>query len=281
VHITVRLNRVSGTDPPYDHNYLLGSAVYAKLRERSEDLAEVFHDSPRRAPYVLSEIHRVTGKPREAWFRVGTDKEAVRDILLESLAPGTNLRVGPTTFHVESLHEESPLARPGAYVTLSPILLRDPHTKSSLVSGSPGYLESLEMSANMQVWTFVSERQAVFVRGIEPQGVRKRTINETTVLAQKGRLLLEGDDQALGFLVNRGLGSSPALGFGMIVRMRDRATGSREPEREAPRRVKGVEGGVGRQGSRHPKATLAPTYCLPPASLHHAQGQTRGRGLDS
>jgi CRISPR-associated endoribonuclease Cas6 len=249
MHITVRLNRVSGTDPPYDHNYLLGSALYAKIQERSEDLAEVFHDSPRRAPYVLSEIHRVTGKPREAWFRVGTDSEAVRDILLESLAPGTHLRVGPTMFHVESLHEESPLARPGSYVTLSPILLRDPYTKRSLVSGSPGYLETLEMSANMQVWRFVSERQAVFVRGIDPQGVRKRTINERTVLAQKGRLLLEGDNQALDFLVNRGLGSSPALGFGMIVRMRDRGTGSREPERGAREGWREPSVDVGREGS--------------------------------
>ncbi|MEW5937356.1 MAG: CRISPR-associated endoribonuclease Cas6 [Candidatus Thermoplasmatota archaeon] len=225
MHLTFQLNRIEGKDPPYDHNFLLGSALYRKLQEASEEAATAAHDSPYRSPYVLSEIHRVRGKPREAWFRMGTTHESLVRAIGKALAPGTNVQVGPTLFQVTGILMEEPVARPGEYVTLSPILLRDEENGQSIVHDTPGtdYKQILEDAVNTQVKNYLKKEGTVKVIHFEPQAVRKRRIKDRTVLAQKGRMLLDGEEEQLRLLVNHGIGSSPALGFGMVVLNRAKA----------------------------------------------------------
>jgi len=217
VHVTVALRRTEGRDPPYDHNFLLGSAFYALLRNHSAEASSILHDSPSRSAYVLSEIHRVTGKTKEAWFRLGTSSEAVTKLAGKALSPGTDLTIGATRFQITGFSMEEPLVRPGEYVTLSPILLRDKKTDRCIVHDSPGYVETLQMAANLQVKNHLKREGTIQIHHFEPQAVRKRTIEKRTVLAQKGRFLAEGSEEDLSLIVNHGIGSSPALGFGMIV----------------------------------------------------------------
>jgi CRISPR-associated endoribonuclease Cas6 len=209
------LRRSSGRDASYDHNFHLGSAVYTLLREGGA--AEAIHDSPYRSEYVLSEIHRVTGKPTEAWFRAGSANETIIRVLSKALTPSLKLHVGGTEYLVTGQEIEEPVVRPGEFVTLSPILLRDRETGKSIVHDAPGYREILEAAMNKQVLNYMKTEGAVKAVHFEPQGVRKRTIKERTVLAQKGRMLLDGPEEQLRFLVNHGVGLSPALGFGMVV----------------------------------------------------------------
>lgn len=217
VHLTVGLTRKDGPDPPYDHNFLLGSAVLSLLRDHSPEASQAIHDSPHRTAYVLSEIHRVTGKAKEAWFRVGTSHERVANIVGKALVPGTELRINATTFRIADLAIEEPTVRPGEYVTLSPILLRDKETGQHLVHDSPGYVERLQAAANHQVKQYLKKEGTIRVLRFEPQAVRKRTIKGRTVLAQKGRMLLDGPEDELRLMVDHGIGMSPALGFGMVV----------------------------------------------------------------
>ncbi len=221
IHITVQLTKMEGPDPPYDHNFMLGSAVYSLLKEHAEDAADALHDSPYRSAYVLSEVHRVRGKPKEAWFRLGTSSDAVVKIAGRALTPSTHIRVGGTLFQITGLHIEEPVVRPGEYVTLSPILLKDRENGQSLVHDSPGYVESLASAINHQVRNYLKKEGTVKVVHFEPQAVRKRTIKERTVLAQKGRMILDGGEEELRLLVNHGIGLSPALGFGMVVGVND------------------------------------------------------------
>jgi len=208
---------LSGPNPAYDHNFMLGSAVYAMLKENSKEASDVFHDSPYRSPYVLSEIHGVTGKKGEFWFRLGTSSEAVARIAGKALTPATEISVGDSRFQVNGIVMEEPIVRPGEYVTLSPILLRDRETGQSIVHDTPDYKNILEEAINRQIKNHLKKEGTIKVVHFEPQAVRKRKIKERTVLAQKGRILLDGDDEQLSFLVNHGIGSSPALGFGMII----------------------------------------------------------------
>jgi len=217
VHITVQLRRTEGRDPPYDHNFLLGSAVYHLLQEHSDEVSDVLHDSPYRSAYVLSEIHRVTGKPNESWFRVGTSNEAVAKNIEKALVPGTQMNIGKTVFRITGILMEEPVVRPGEYVTLSPILLLDKKTGKSLVYDSNSYQKILEEGINAQIKNNLKTKGEVRLLHIEPQGVRRRTIRERIVLAQKARLLLDGPEDELRFLVNHGIGRSPSLGFGMVV----------------------------------------------------------------
>lgn len=217
MHLIVQLKRTEGPDPPYDHNFLLGSAVYHLLREHSIVASDSLHNSPYRTAYVLSEIHRVTGKPREAWFRVGTSSEAVARNIGKALTPGTNMNVGKTVFQITGLLNEEPIIRPGEFVTLSPILLIDKTTGQSLVQDANGYDRILEDAINTQIRNNLKTMGNVRVLHVEPQGVRRRTVKKRTVLAQKARLLLNGPEEELRFLVDHGVGRSPALGFGMIV----------------------------------------------------------------
>lgn len=217
MHVTVQLTRKEGPDPPYDHNFLLGSAVYQRLKKTSDKAADILHDSHERSAYVLSEIHRVSGKPKEAWFRMGTSNTAVVNLLVQAFAPGTELRIGKSRFRVREAHVEEPTVRPGQFVTLSPILLEDPGSHRSLVHDSEGYHASLQQAINAQIDNHLGEAGSVSVMQIVPQAVRKRTIDGGTFLAQKARLTLQGVPEHLSFLVNHGIGNSPALGFGMVV----------------------------------------------------------------
>jgi len=221
MHVTVRLQRTGGKDASYDHNFHLGSAVYTLLKENGDGAAEALHESHYRSAYVLSEIHRVGGKPGEAWFRVGTANETVLRIVSKALTPSIKLHVGGTEFMITGLQIEEPIVRPGEFVTLSPILLRDRETGKSIVHDTPGYKETLEAAMNSQVRNYMKVEGTVKVIHFEPQAVRKRTIKERTVLAQKGRMLLDGEEGQLRFLVNHGIGRSPALGFGMVVPSRE------------------------------------------------------------
>ena len=211
------MTKIDGSDPDYDHNFMLGSAVYNLLREHSEEASDILHDSPHRSPYVLSEIHGVKGKPGEWWFRLGTSSGAVAKIAGKALTPSTKLSIRETSFQVTGIVMEEPSALPGEYVTLSPILLRDKETRKSIVHDSPNYPETLENAINAQVKNHLKKEGTIKVVHFESQAVRKRKIKDRTVLAQKGRMLLDGDDEELSFIVNHGIGSSPALGFGMIV----------------------------------------------------------------
>lgn len=217
MHVAVKLTRTDGPDPPYDHNYLLGSLVYERLRKADSALSEDLHDGHGRSPYVLSEIHRVRGHPKEAWFRIGTSNNGLLNLLTGIFSPGTGLRVGPAEFNVQEMIVEEPEVRPGQFVTLSPVLLNDPDSHRSLVHDSAGYHGALQGAINAQIQNHLDETSSVSVTRITPQAVRKRTINGATHLAQKARINLQGTIEHLSFLVNHGIGSSPALGFGMVV----------------------------------------------------------------
>ena len=216
IHITVNLTKTDGQNPPYDHNFLLGSAVYDLLRRDSKEASAILHDAPGRSAYVLSEIHGVRGKKGEFWFRVGTSSEAVGRLVGKALTPSTGITVGPTSFQVTGLAIEEPVVRPGEFVTLSPILLRDENGKS-LVHDSEGYGERLEEAMNRQIMNNTGREGNVRLVHFEAQAVRKRKIRDRTFLAQKGRLLLDGPEEDLRFLVEHGIGRSPAMGFGMVV----------------------------------------------------------------
>ncbi len=217
MHLAIRLSREEGRDPPFDHGYLLGSIVYTRVEEVDPGLSREVHDGHGRSRHVISEIHRVRDHPAAAWFRVGTDDEDVAGAIAKALAPGTELALGETRFRVTSVEREEPVARPGEFATLSPILLIDKETSRSIVHDSPAYRDSLEAAINAQIRANTKSEGAVRVLHVEPQAVRKRTIKMRTVLAQKARLLLDGPEHELRFLVDRGIGRSPALGFGMVV----------------------------------------------------------------
>ncbi|MGQ0534616.1 MAG: CRISPR-associated endoribonuclease Cas6 [Methanobacteriota archaeon] len=217
MHLAVSMTRVEGPDAPYDHNYLLGSAVLAMIRDDSVEAADVLHDGHSRKPYVLSEIHRVPGKPTEAWFRIGTSHERVANIMAKAFAPTTTFAVGPSRFRVNGVETHETVARPGEYVTLSPILLRDRETDRCLVHDDANYRETVESAANHQVKQYLKREGTIRILQFEPQAVRKRTIRGKTVLAQKGRFLMDGAEDELRMLVDHGLGRSPAMGFGMVV----------------------------------------------------------------
>ena len=176
----------------------------------------VLHDAPGRSAYVLSEIHGVRGKKGEFWFRVGMSGEAVGRLVGKALTPSTEIMVGPTRFQVTGLSIEEPIIRPGEFVTLSPILLTDGEGQS-LVHDSEGYRDTLTEAMNRQIENNTGRGGNIRLLRFEPQAVRKRKIRERTFLAQKGRLLLDGPEEELKFLVDHGIGRSPALGFGMVV----------------------------------------------------------------
>jgi len=217
MHVTVRLQRTGGKAPSYDHNFHLGSAVYELMKKNVDGAAEALHESHYRSAYVLSEIHPVPGKPDEYWFRAGTANEAVLKVISKALSPSQKFPVGGTEVMVTGLQIEEPVIRPGEFVTLSPILLRDKESGKSIVHDTPGYKETLEAAINAQIKNYMKVDGTVEVIHFEPQAVRKRTIKEKTVLAQKGRMLLDGEEEQLRFLVDHGVGLSPALGFGMVV----------------------------------------------------------------
>lgn len=216
-HLTVHLVRIEGRDPPYDHNYLLGGAVYHQLNEFSAEAAKVLHDSTARTSYVLSEIYRVTGNTEEAWFRIGTGYEKVLEIAERAMTEGTTIRIGETVFRVMNVSIWNSPIPAGEFLTLSPILLKDTKTGLSIVYDSENYESVLGQAANSQIWNYLKKKGSVNIKHFENLGVRKRTIKGRTVLAQKGRFLLEGPEEELRFLVDYGVGLSPALGFGMVV----------------------------------------------------------------
>ena len=156
------------------------------------------------------------GKKGEFWFRVGTSSEAVGRLVGKALTPSTRIKVGESGFLVTGLTIEEPVVRPGEFVTLSPILLRDENGKS-LVHDSEGYRDLLIEAMNRQIENNTGREGTVKLVHFEPQAVRKRKIRDRTFLAQKGRLLLDGPEEDLRFLVEHGVGRSPAMGFGMVV----------------------------------------------------------------
>ncbi len=212
---------MSGPNPDYDHNFMLGSTVYRLLKEHSEEASNVLHDSPYRSLYVLSEIHGVKGKPGEWWFRIGTSSVAVARIIEKALAPSIELSIGRSHFQITEIMIEEPLSVPGEYITLSPILLRDNRGGQSIVSDSSDYARILERAINLQVENYLNKDGTIKVLEFESQGnskgIRKRRIKDRVVLAQKGRMLLNGDREQLKFLVDHGIGRTRALAFGMIV----------------------------------------------------------------
>jgi len=230
MHLSIQLTKLEGPNVPFDHNFMLGSAVYNLLRESNEEGSSVLHDSPHRSAYVLSEIHGVRGKKEEFWFRLGTSNNSVLNLLNKAMQPGLQMCLGPTTFQITELIVEEPLVSPGEFVTLSPILLRDRETGMSIVADHKDYQATLQAAINGQINNNLDDTATVSVVRITPQAVRKRTLAGRTYLAQKARIQLNGMVEHLRFLVNHGIGSSPSLGFGMIVR--DRNTPGPEPLEE-------------------------------------------------
>ena len=217
IHITVNLTKTDGRNPPYDHNFLLGSAVYDLLRRDSKEASTVLHDAPGRSAYVLSEIHGVRGKKGEFWFRVGTSSPGVIDLITKALKPGIIINIGETSFSINELRVDEPEVRPGQFITISPILLRDKETKQSIVCDSKDYHNVLQTAINAQIHNNLKETSTVSVMHVTPKGVRKRTISGRTYLSQKALINLNGSEKHLRFLVNHGIGRSPSLAFGMIV----------------------------------------------------------------
>lgn len=217
MHVSVQLTRTDGPDPPYDHNFKLGSAVYQRLQKTSDKAADALHDSHERSAYVVSEIHKVKGLDDEAWFRVGTSNQAVTNLLTQAFQPGEVLRVGPTSFEVRELQVDEPPARSGAFFTISPILLHEEASHRSIVHDSGDYHAILQRAINGQIQNHMDEPSSVSLRRVVPQAVRKRTIDGSTHLAQKAQLHLAGGEEHLRFLLNHGIGASPALGFGMVM----------------------------------------------------------------
>ncbi|MDA8055318.1 MAG: hypothetical protein M0Z77_06680 [Thermoplasmatales archaeon] len=216
-HFTVYLSNESKNTLPYDHNYLLGSAIYKLLKDMSEDAAKILHDAPYRTSYVISEIYRVSGKRGESWFRVGSGNGKVLELLEESMKLGTKIQIGSTVFEVHGIKKHSFSLRPGEYLTLSPILLRDRNTGLSIVHDHPNYVSILQSAINAEVNKYLKKEGSIQIHHFESQAVRKRKIGTRTVLAEKGRFLMSGSVDELKLLVDYGVGLSPALGFGMIV----------------------------------------------------------------
>ncbi|HEQ78813.1 MAG TPA: hypothetical protein ENN76_00945, partial [Euryarchaeota archaeon] len=219
MHLTVSLHNNDGLGPKYDHNFKLSGVVYSHLKKHNTEEAGAIHDSHKRSAFVLSEIHPVSKKTGESWFRMGTSSDYVLKMAGKAFAPSTKITVGAVEYQVTGLTIEEPVVRPGEFVTLSPILLKDKKTNQSIVHDTPGYKDTLEMAINAQIKNYMKVEGTVRVIHFEPQAVRNRTIKGRTVLAQKGRMLLDGEEEQLRFLVNHGIGRSPALGFGMVVRV--------------------------------------------------------------
>jgi len=187
------------------------------LRENSEEASKVLHDAPGRSPYVLSEIHGVRGKKGEFWFRVGTSSSRIIELITNALQPGKNIIIGETSFSINELRVDEPEVRPGQFITLSPILLRDRDTNQSIVCDSKDYHNVLQTAINAQIHNNLKETSTVSVMHVTPKGVRKRTISGRTYLSQKALINLNGSTKHLRFLMNHGIGRSPSLAFGMIV----------------------------------------------------------------
>ncbi|MEM4276984.1 MAG: CRISPR-associated endoribonuclease Cas6 [Thermoplasmata archaeon] len=215
-HLSVRLRITEGGDPPYDHNFLLGSAVYDVLK-RYPQLSSAIHASPRRTPYVLSEIYRVTGKNGEYWFRFGASNKNLIELTKKALEDQSTIRIGQTAFAVTATALAEIPCSSGEYLTLSPILLRDKSTGRSLVFDTPGYEDALEKAIQNQILAYLNLKAQTRLIHFEALAVRRRTVNGKTFLAQKGRLLLDGPEQELSFLVDHGIGLSPGMAFGMII----------------------------------------------------------------
>lgn len=157
------------------------------------------------------------GKKGEFWFRAGTSNQTIVDLISRAIEPGQSLRIKDTLFNIRELKIEEPEIRPGQFVTLSPILLRNPDTKQSIVCDSEDYHGVLQAAINAQIQNNLNETSTVSLMHITPKGIRKRTISGRTYLAQKASIDLNGSKKHLRFLANHGIGRSPSLGFGMVV----------------------------------------------------------------
>lgn len=161
------------------------------------------------------------GKKGEFWFRVGTVFEKTANLVKLAFQHAQKIKIRDTFFDVNGIKIDYPgreLIEPIALVTLSPILLynRDNRRKCILVDDTdfPKYVQD---AINHQIKNARGSDGTVSVLRIEAQGVRKRTIKERTVLANKCRLWLEGSSEDLKHVVDSGIGNSPGLGFGMVI----------------------------------------------------------------
>jgi len=187
------------------------------LHEYNKTIFDALHTSPTRSAYVISEIYPVKGMVNEFWFRVGTSVDVVTKTLMNALAPGVKIDIGGTEFQVTGIVLENPPPREGEYITLSPILLIDKNSGKSIVYDGQDYVKLLECAINTQIKNNLKEDGTIEVLAFEPKGVRRRKISNRVFLTQKGRMILKGEEKHLTFLLNHGIGRSPALGFGMIV----------------------------------------------------------------
>ncbi len=217
MHLVVKLRMKSGRAPPYDHNFILGSAVYNHLRQHSDRVLSALHDSPKRSPYVLSELFPSRNLPGHWSFRVGSSNYKLVNLISECLPAGTPLQISESRYEVTDVSVDDVPCNPGEYLTLSPILLRDSVNRKSIVCDFPDYPRKLEEAMNVQIQNNLQKDGSMSVRHFEPLGVRKRRIKDKTVLAQKGRMLIIGPQDEIRFLVDHGVGLSPALAFGFIV----------------------------------------------------------------
>lgn len=227
--LSVRLQAKNGVRPLPDHNAALGAAVLVAFGEAHPREARSLHDAPKPSNYVLSELYPARGIGQDAyWFRLGCTEDGLAGRMTGALVTQGTLRVGPASFRVEGVQDVTPrnVEGPLCFHTLSPILLREPKTRYCLISEVAkrnGKGPDAEYGARLQeVANHALRRERPGAGEIEvgatlPGKPRKRSLHGSTVYAQTVRFYADGSPEALGYLLERGLGWSRSHGFGCVA----------------------------------------------------------------
>lgn len=220
MHVSVQLTRTDGPDPPYDHNAMLSAAVYEALRAHDSGLSEEIHSSPKPSPFALSEIYPFSRDTDQFWFRLASPDDHLARTLASAVFAAGNLNVGKTRFEVtgaEGRPTPDEIATPYEIHTLSPIYIRDRDSSDSLVKDNCDYTQVVTEVLNHQLQTATDLSGTLSVMNQDLGEVRKRTIADGTILAQKGHFWLDGDPREIAWVLDYGIGQSRALGFGLVV----------------------------------------------------------------
>lgn len=220
MHVSVQLKRIDGPDPPYDHNSMLAAAVYEALRANDSKLSERIHSSPKPSPFVLSEIFPFNRADDEFWFRLASPDNHLARTLASSIFAAGKIEIGDVRFEVTGAQGRptpTEIPTPFEIHTLSPIYIRDRESSDSLVKDNCDYLQVITEVINHQLQTAADLPGTLSVMNADLGEVRKRTIADRTVLAQKGHFWLDGDPREVAWVLDYGIGQSRAMGFGLVV----------------------------------------------------------------
>lgn len=220
MHVSVQLTREDGPDPPYDHNAMLSAAVYEALRAHDSELSKQIHSSPKPSPFALSEIYPFNGGADEFWFRLASPDNHLARTLSSAVFGAGKLTIGKTSFQVSGVEgRPTPdgIAPPYEVHTLSPIYIRDRNSSDSLIKDNCDYPHVVTEVLNHHLQTAADMQGTLSVMNEDLGEVRKRTIGDGTILAQKGHFWLDGDPREIAWVLDYGIGQSRALGFGLVV----------------------------------------------------------------